>query len=110
MGVDGVMADKEMIDDYVDCAGKPRRFRLTLYAEGRFLDAIELRDGEPQGLRFVLPVKFGEMPPWGEMRMRIRERLATRHIVHDQGGRLQLLTEVVHEPSALSPPPARSRR
>ena len=69
-----VMPDEQMLDEYLDCAGKRRRFRLTLSGEGRFLEAVELRDGETRGLRFV-PVWFGEMPPWGEMRQRIRERL-----------------------------------
>ena len=41
--------DEEVLDDYLDCAGKVRRFRLTLYAEGRFLEARELCDGEPTG-------------------------------------------------------------
>ena len=87
--------DEEMLDEYIDCAGKRRQFRLTLYAEGLFLQAIEIRDGEPVGLRFVLPVRDGEIPPWGEMRKRIRERLAERHIVRDEAGRLHILRDLI---------------
>lgn len=36
------MADDEsMIDEYVDCMGRIRRFRLSVYADGRFLEAVE---------------------------------------------------------------------
>jgi hypothetical protein len=89
------MPDEEMFDEYLDCAGNRRRFRLTLYADSRFLQAIELRDGDPVGLRFVLPVRDGEIPPWGEMRRRIQERLSERHIVRDEAWRLQLLRDLI---------------
>ncbi|MGH7820716.1 MAG: hypothetical protein ACREQ9_13175, partial [Candidatus Binatia bacterium] len=83
------------IDEYLDCTGKKRFFRLSLYARRNFLDAIELRDGEPIGWRFVLPVERGGEPPWGEMRDRIREHLSRRDIVRDTEGRLQLLHRLI---------------
>jgi hypothetical protein len=89
------MPDDERLEDFLDCTGKRRCFRLMVYAEGQFLEAREVHDGEPSGLRFVLPVKFDEGPPWGEIRKRIRERLARRDLVRDEVGRLQLLTDVL---------------
>ena len=89
------MTDEEMLEDFIDCTGKRRRFRLMVYAAGQFLEAREVHDHEASGLRFVLPVPFNEAPPWGEIRKRIRERLARRELVHDDVGRLQLLTDVL---------------
>ena len=87
------MDDPEsMIDEYLDAAGVVRTFRLTVYAGGGFLEAVERRDDTWTGLRFVLPVPAGEPPPWGEMRARIREWLARRDIArHPRSGRLELL-------------------
>jgi hypothetical protein len=87
--------DEELVDEYLDCAGKKRQFRLRLYGEGRFLEAVEVRRVDREGLRFVLPVKAGEVPPWGEMRQRIRERLAQRHVVVDATGELQVLHSII---------------
>jgi hypothetical protein len=89
------MEDEEMIDDYLDCTGKRRRFRVMVYGNGRFLQAVEVCEGEASGLRFVLPVRAGEAPPWGEIRKRIRERLATRSVVRDEHGRLELVGDVL---------------
>lgn len=83
------------VEKYVDCAGDSRTFRLRVYAEGRFLEAVELRNGEPSGLRFVMPVGLDGTPPWGEMRSRIRDRLARKHIVRDRAGKLHILGDVV---------------
>jgi len=87
------MDDPEsMIDEYLDAAGVVRTFRLTVYAGGGFLEAVERRDDTWAGLRFVLPVQAGEPPPWGEMRARIREWLARRDVArHPRSGRLELL-------------------
>lgn len=86
---DGVLESR--IDEYLDCTGKKRTFRLSVYAFGNFLEAVELRAGEATGWRFVLPIKVGEAQPWGEMRDRIREHLSRRDVVRDAAGRLQLL-------------------
>lgn len=83
------------VEEYVDCAGDTRTFRLRVYAEGRFLDAVEVRNGELNGLRFVMPVGLDGTPPWGEMRSRIRDRLARKHIVRDRAGKLHILGDVV---------------
>src|SRR5439155_15954679 len=87
------MDDPEsMIDEYLDAAGIVRTFRLTVYAGGGFLEAVERRDDTWTGLRFVLPVPAGEPPPWGEMRARIREWLARRDVArHPRSGRSELL-------------------
>ncbi len=42
-----------MVEDFLDCTGKKRTFRLASYAGGQFLAATELIDGEPIGIRFV---------------------------------------------------------
>lgn len=86
---------KSMVDEYLDCTGKRRFFRLTLYAQGRFLEAVELLNGEPTGWRFVLPVEPGKLPPWGEMRDRVREHLSRRHVVRDSAGGLHVLHRTI---------------
>ena len=84
--------DGSMIDEYLDAAGTVRTFRLAVYRDGQFLEAVERRDGARAGLRFVLPVRAGE-PPWGEMREGIRAWLARRDVArHPRSGRLELLT------------------
>jgi hypothetical protein len=84
-----------MEEDHLDCTGRLRRFRLFRYAAGMFVQAVELSDGEPVGLRIVLPVD-GDLPPWGELRDRIRARLATRDLARDpRTGELALLTRLV---------------
>ena len=75
--------DEPMIDTYLDCTGRTRRFRLELVAEGLFLEAVEDREDEVHGLRFIMAVKPDEMPPYGAMRDHIRERLSQRDLVRD---------------------------
>lgn len=87
--------DEPMVEDYLDSAGKKRIFRLSVYAAGNFLEAVELRDGEATGLRFILPVKPDELPPWGAMRDKIRERLSQRDLVRDEEGKLRDLRRVI---------------
>jgi hypothetical protein len=72
-----------MIDMYFDCAGRKRRFRLELVAEGLFLEAFEMRDDEREGLRFIMAVRDGELPPYGQMRDLIRERLSQRDLIRN---------------------------
>jgi len=84
--------DGSMIDEYLDAAGTVRTFRLRVYRDGQFLEAVERRDGAWAGLRFVLPARDGE-PPWGEMREGLRAWLARRDVVrHPRSGRFELLT------------------
>lgn len=78
-------------EEFLDCAGTRRTFRLSIDANGLFLEAAEIRKGEPTGLRFVLPCRDGEPEPWGPMRMLIRERLSQRDVVRDAKGKLHLL-------------------
>jgi len=87
--------EEPIVDEYLDASGKKRVFRLAVYAAGTFLEAVELRDGEPTGLRFILPVKPDELPPWGSMRDKIRERLSQRDLVRDEKGKLQDLRRVI---------------
>jgi len=61
-------------EEFLDCTGRKRTFRLRLYAGDQFLEAVEMRPDETAGWRFALPVKFGEDAPFGEMRDRVREQ------------------------------------
>lgn len=81
-------------DDFLDAQGHVRRFRWSLYAGERFLDAVELRKDGSHGLRFILPVLDGRAP-YGELRVLIREYLSQRDLVRDQGGELQDLHRVI---------------
>ena len=87
--------DGPSVETYLDCAGRKRIFRLELFAERSFLEAVELRNGEPVGLRFILPVEDGAIPPWGQMRDRIRERLSQRDLVRDADGGLHCLNRLI---------------
>lgn len=87
--------DEPMVNDYLDCQGNKRTFRLEAYAHGLFIHAVEVREGGYPGLRFVLPVKPGEVPPWGELRERIRSRLCQRDIVPEDRGELEILNQLV---------------
>ena len=58
-------------EDFLDCTGKKRRFRLQSYAAGMFLDATELLDGEAVGMRFVMRADADGVLPWGLMRDKI---------------------------------------
>lgn len=61
-------SDESMTDEYLDAGGIVRTFRLSVYGEGQFLEAVEQRDNTWCGLRFVLPILPGEAPPWGAAR------------------------------------------
>ncbi len=85
-----------MDESFLDAQGNKRRFRLEIYGGGpaTFLSAWERRaDGVP-GLRFV--ERFDEdsqLPPYGELRDRVRAHLATRDTARDPDtGRRQILT------------------
>lgn len=89
--------DGVMVDEYLDCAGKTRRFRIEPFAEGLFLSAVELRDDpDGGGFRIVLPIADGELPPYGEIRRRIRERISRRDLVwNKQKRRWQVLRDTI---------------
>jgi hypothetical protein len=90
-------------EDFVDCAGKRRRFVLQVYAGGRFLEAREILAGGVPGARMALPVKRGEAPPWGAIRKRIRERLARRDLTRDENGRAILVADALRGQLTWSP-------
>ncbi len=94
MGTSTDNNDTELIEEYLDCTGKRRTFRLAEIAGGLFIHAHEVAEDRPlrTALRHRRP--RGEPPPWGEIRSRIRTRLAQRSVVHGPDG-LQLLTDVV---------------
>jgi hypothetical protein len=88
--------DDSIIEEFLDCTGCIRRFRLSVYANGRFLEAAEQREGGEPGLRFSLPTGADGVPPWGGMREALRNRLAQRDLARDpRSGRLEILTGVV---------------
>lgn len=87
-----------MEDTYLDCRGERRHFRLEerLVPTGALLRAEEIRDGEPTGWSFELVHNPEEVPPYAELRDRIRQRLATRDLVRDPDtGALEPLTQLV---------------
>jgi len=43
--------EESMVENFFDSAGKKRTFRLGVYAAGNFFEAVELREGEPSGIR-----------------------------------------------------------
>jgi hypothetical protein len=89
-------SETPIVDDYLDCTGRMRHFKLEPYAEGLFLEAVELRDGEPVGLRFIMGVNTDGQPPYGQIRDRIRERLSQRDLVHDpQSGKLESIHNLI---------------
>lgn len=75
--------EQVMVDEYIDCTGRVRRFRLTVYAGGAFLSAIELREGEPTGARLIERIRDDDGEAFGRMRDRIRARLARRDVAVD---------------------------
>jgi hypothetical protein len=83
------------VEEFLDCAGKRRRFVLRIYGNGQFLEAREVLAGDVPGARIALPVKRGAAPPWGDIRKRIRERLSRRDLVKDENGRLVLVADVL---------------
>ena len=94
MGTSTDNDDTELIEESLDCTGKRRTFRLSEAAGGLFIYAQELPKGDRAGLRFTIAARADEPPPWGEVRSRIRTRLAQRSVVHGPDG-LELLTDVV---------------
>lgn len=87
------MHEKPEREEYLDCTGRTRIFEVGLLSHGAFLHAVEVREGVPSGMRLVLPVKPGEVPPYGELRTRLRKRLAERSLVRDARGVLHLLQD-----------------
>ena len=86
--------EEGVVEEYLDCTGAVRRFRLMIYAAGLFLDAREILGGEPIGLRFVERVGDDPGIAFGKIRDRIRERLAQRDVVRDaRTGELSLLRD-----------------
>ena len=75
----------ERIDEYLDCTGKKRRFRLQGYARGMFLDATEILDGEAVGMRFTMKMdEHGHLPIW-KMCKKVESRVAERDLAVDPG-------------------------
>jgi hypothetical protein len=86
--------DETSEEDYLDCAGRNRTFRLSPYANDLWLQAVEVRKGGEHGIRFCLPARDGVLP-WGELRQHIRARLAQRDVVRTRDGKLQMLNQLV---------------
>jgi hypothetical protein len=85
-----------MLEHYLDCTGKKRQFRLQSYAHDRFLEATEILDGEPVGMRFVMRADPRGELPWGELRERIRQRMSERDVAVDPDtGKLEILRSLV---------------
>ncbi|MFH1893800.1 MAG: hypothetical protein ABIK83_14095 [Candidatus Zixiibacteriota bacterium] len=93
------MSDEEItIDEEIDCSGKIRRFRIRSYGApgGEFVDAVELRDDDQPGLRFMMPVPLDGLPPLMELRKKVRQRLAQRDVVrHQERRELHILDDLV---------------
>jgi hypothetical protein len=88
--------DETMEDEFLDCTGKKRWFRLQSYAGGMFLDATELLDDQAVGMRFVMRAGVDGVLPWGEMRAKLRARMAERDVAMDPDtGRLEILRGLV---------------
>lgn len=92
--------DQEVMEEYHhDCRGKKRLFRIQRYGGGvaTFLAAQEILDSDDPGMRVIL--RFNEEtepPPYGELRTKIAERLATRDLIRDpENGRLEALTGLI---------------
>jgi hypothetical protein len=84
----------EMFETHLDCTGKKRRFVLAAYGGGSFLSATEILDGDATGMRFVMKADEHGHLPYGEMRDRIRRRLAERDVAVDPDtGELRILRE-----------------
>lgn len=88
--------DEPIIDEYLDCNGRKRRFQIQPISHGLFLEAHELRDDDVAGLRFCLPIRIEDPPPYGELRDHIRERLSQRDLVrHPRTGKLENLRRTI---------------
>jgi hypothetical protein len=81
-----------MEEFHIDCQGRRRHFRLQEHHRSFMssIDATEVIEGEPIGMRLVEHFNDElQMPPYYEIRRRIAERLATRDLVRDpETGRL----------------------
>jgi hypothetical protein len=88
---------EEMIDEYLDCQGKVRRFLVKLNPTGLFLDAFEQIPGEEgSGMRFMERIQPDAPLPYGELRTRIRARLAQRDLVREPRTKeLTMLTRLI---------------
>ena len=94
------LPEPEAMDEYhLDHQGRKRLFRLRNYERGwgSFLEAQEFRKDEPTGWRFALRCDAEiAIAPWGEIREKLRQRLATRDLVRDpDSGELQVLTNLI---------------
>lgn len=87
--------DENLTDEYYDCTGKKRIFKLTFYNGGDFLRAIECRNNGEPALRFILSVKSDEALALAEMRKNIRRHLSQKDVVRDQKGRLHILHDCI---------------
>jgi hypothetical protein len=75
-----------MEEFHIDCQGRRRHFRLQEHHRSFMssIDATEVIEGEPIGMRLVEHFNDElQMPPYYEIRRRIAERLATRDLVRD---------------------------
>ena len=81
-GMGSPLPEPEAMDEYhLDGQGRKRLFRLRNYERGwgSFLEAQEVRKGQPTGWRFAIHYSTEtDIPPWGEIREKVRQRLATR--------------------------------
>lgn len=88
-----------MEEHHLDCQGRQRLFRLRIYGGGvaTFLTATEIMEGDEKGMRLLM--RFNEdtePPPYGEIREKIEERLATRDLVRDpNSGNLVVLNGLI---------------
>ena len=93
------LPEPEAMDEYhLDGQGRKRLFRLRNYERGwgSFIEAMEVRKGQTTGWRLAVHYNAEtDVPAWGEIREKIRRRLATRDIVRDpDSGELRVLTNL----------------
>ncbi len=82
-------------EDFVDHSGARRRFRISnreLPDGGNVLTARELR--EPEGYQFE-HYSSSRLPDIGELRSKIRRKLATRYLYISADGNVQLTHDVI---------------
>lgn len=87
-----------MDESHLDCTGRQRRFRLSCDLGGgtEWLFATELIGGEARGMRIVMPAKPDGTLPWGEIRTKLRQRLAERSTaMNPESAERTLLANVV---------------
>ena len=113
--LDSADAPQVMEEEHLDCQGRKRLFRLTeqFFGSFAFLQAEEIRKGQPTGWRFR--VRYDperEVPPYYQLRKRLDERLGTRDLVCDPDSkRLQVMNMLIRaqvgfteDPSVEGPP------